>query len=1218
MADIELDSLSIDIEVNDADAVKKLKSLSDLAKGISKTSKDGGFKTVASDLERIVNVAGECGDKLKNLLPAEVVTSFTRMGTAVSSVSAGLKALENVDTTRATENISAIKTVLNSLNFGSIDTSPIDSLGYSLQYLEGSDPENMRENVEALSGLSTINMTSVANGFKSITDFANIDPQKFTDLIDKLNIDSSKLEGLKKLSEGLNGVLSSIKNSPQIDSLLILNNAIDRLTNEKETDRLSILKNALNSLSELNTGAFDNCATSLKSFQEQVWRIVEATHATADITNLTKALQGLPTGKAKKVVDNATPQVPENTQNDTSLFKVVGDGELDSFEKKIIGISDKFQAFKADGTKVAQVVSKSFGTLTKVLDFVTKSVQGVFVGMGKIAKMSFDKVKSKLSSIAKTLMKFPKLVARMGLMRLIRVGLNNVIKNLQESMNDLYQYSKIVGTQAGKSLDTIATSFQYLRRAFASVAEPLINALAPAIDFVIDKVVGLINALTQLIARITGATAWTKAVKTQKEFVTDTNKATGATKAATAALKDYTMGFDELNIIKDNDSGGSGGGVDATDYGDIFEQMTVPLDKFSWVDDIKKAIKKDDWYGVGKIIADKLNEVVERIDSVRIGEKIANVLNKATASVNGFLENFNFYKVGERIGALFSKAIYNIDFRKMGSNLILAIQGAINVARGFIENFRWTALADGIADWINGAIRSFDPELVSGTISQLISNIFSTLTTILKGVNWQQLGENIGKLVSSIDWYSITFNLGQFVSAFWGALKTTISESVANADIGGCLWNAISGAINGIGPTASGGIISFGLAFLVAPILGCFLGIPPALIPIFQVAFAVITGGIGSIAGWIIAKIQQFGETIKAFFTWLGKDIVYVIDIVCSLFTGNFEEMGKAIDKFKENNSKGWAEIKKATVLNANDMSVSVANNADRMSSCYSGFLASTLRETTSTYNELTQTVDKSLSSADKTSQNKLSSIGSSFKRIFGGISTNTKKETDTVSNSVNNSLKKVNSVATTQLNPFKKTTKNALDTVNKNFSNVFDSTGKKGVAKNISATLSTVNTTTSNQLDNIGKKLSRFATNTDSTFSNLYSGFDRLRDKQESTLNKLSGTYTITANLVKGYAEGGFVNTGEMFVARESGPELVGRIGGRSAVANTDQIVSGISYGVAQANSEQNELLRQQNEYLRGILAKDNATYLDGKQLTNSVERYQNARGRVMIKNGV
>lgn len=50
--------------------------------------------------------------------------------------------------------------------------------------------------------------------------------------------------------------------------------------------------------------------------------------------------------------------------------------------------------------------------------------------------------------------------------------------------------------------------------------------------------------------------------------------------------------------------------------------------------------------------------------------------------------------------------------------------------------------------------------------------------------------------------------------------------------------------------------------------------------------------------------------------------------------------------------------------------------------------------------------------------------------------------------------------------------------------------------------------------------------------------------------------------------AEGGFVSDGEIFVAREAGPEMVGTINGRTAVANNDQIVEAISIGVAKAMS--------------------------------------------------
>ena len=112
------------------------------------------------------------------------------------------------------------------------------------------------------------------------------------------------------------------------------------------------------------------------------------------------------------------------------------------------------------------------------------------------------------------------------------------------------------------------------------------------------------------------------------------------------------------------------------------------------------------------------------------------------------------------------------------------------------------------------------------------------------------------------------------------------------------------------------------------------------------------------------------------------------------------------------------------------------------------------------------------------------------------------------------------------------------------------------------------------------------------------------------ATINYPSGFET--------YAEGGFPATGQMFIAREAGPEMVGTIGNKSAVVNNEQIIAGISEGVADANSEQNSLIREQNTLLRALLEKESGVYLDGRSLTNSVEKYQRERGRVLITGGV
>ena len=100
-------------------------------------------------------------------------------------------------------------------------------------------------------------------------------------------------------------------------------------------------------------------------------------------------------------------------------------------------------------------------------------------------------------------------------------------------------------------------------------------------------------------------------------------------------------------------------------------------------------------------------------------------------------------------------------------------------------------------------------------------------------------------------------------------------------------------------------------------------------------------------------------------------------------------------------------------------------------------------------------------------------------------------------------------------------------------------------------------------------------------------------------------------------FAEGGFPEQGQMFIAREAGAEMVGNIGRRTAVANNEQIVESISVGVAEANSEQNALLREQNTLLRELVAKDSGVYLDGRSLSDSVDKYKREKGRVLISGG-
>jgi len=96
-------------------------------------------------------------------------------------------------------------------------------------------------------------------------------------------------------------------------------------------------------------------------------------------------------------------------------------------------------------------------------------------------------------------------------------------------------------------------------------------------------------------------------------------------------------------------------------------------------------------------------------------------------------------------------------------------------------------------------------------------------------------------------------------------------------------------------------------------------------------------------------------------------------------------------------------------------------------------------------------------------------------------------------------------------------------------------------------------------------------------------------------------------------FAQGGFPNQGQMFIAREAGPELVGTIGGRTAVANNNQIVESVSAGVYSAV----------REAMSGFTGKGNGEtnfnlYLDSRQITSAVEKVQKERGLSLINGNV
>ena len=124
----------------------------------------------------------------------------------------------------------------------------------------------------------------------------------------------------------------------------------------------------------------------------------------------------------------------------------------------------------------------------------------------------------------------------------------------------------------------------------------------------------------------------------------------------------------------------------------------------------------------------------------------------------------------------------------------------------------------------------------------------------------------------------------------------------------------------------------------------------------------------------------------------------------------------------------------------------------------------------------------------------------------------------------------------------------------------------------------------------------------------------------------------------IENYASGGYPRGSQLFWAREAGPELVGTLGGHTAVMNNDQIVASVSSGVAKAiagirfkmsapplaitgktesattsseSADNRQMINLLTQILTAIQTQDNNVYLDGEQIKNNVVRRINNHTR-------
>lgn len=864
--------------------------------------------------------------------------------------------------------------------------------------------------------------------------------------------------------------------------------------------------------------------------------------------------------------------------------------------------------------------------------------------------------------IKKTVAQLKKLegqAARVASIKAIRKAITYITKGVKEGIDSLYQWSASFGGVFASSMDRIASSSNYLKAALGTTVSPLINAVAPVVEYLTDRFVDLLNAIQKVFAALTGQGFWTKATRGTTQYA----EALGGAADAAKEMNVQLMDFDEINNIT-TPKDGSGGGGSSSDAGlnTTYEELGLP----DWAQAIKDAVDKGDWAGAGAALATKVNSVVDGINATDIGHKIAAKVNNGLSFVNGFLETTNFYNIGQKIATLLNSAFdsQGINWSLVGETVANKTNAVINTALGLLENFHftdagtaigtaignwlknlewknlgktWNTAAHGIVDFISAAVETIQPSDITNAIESFLNGLTS------KG----GLGEKIGKtmktfLTEKIPWKSIGKGVNGVVGSFLDMVTaifdqitasdvaTAIDEALAGLDLpslGTKLGGAVAAIINDIPLGSIGKVIGD-----IARAIGNFFTEAVKKIE-WGTVLSGIVDGIGGL-GWEGILALATPKVAPKIAKWLGDEIFGGETVKNGVKDGVEEAVDKAasdsnlLSKLKNNSS----------LLKLGGTIVAALGIGEAIGHAFEALVDilgdEKVQAFINTYNKGQKTTgldsdgsagytgyswhydfDKQQIVSDGTSAG--NSFGKGFatgvtpwfkkpgeayetwvKRITGrgltsGITDQGTKGGTAFSKGMTAGVIAKNSgIPNTKANITKlmqddKTFKNVGTADASSIASGIETVGntKMPAGKRVNAAVGAVKWMFGKEDwqktgEGAGKGIG----------TGIVKGIKDYVNRATITYKDVTGTtrtQLLGVNVATTKAEGGYVEAGQMFIAREAGPELVGQIGNRTAVANNDQIVAAVASGVRDANAAELAELRRQNTYLQQIAAK-------------------------------
>lgn len=731
MADVDITSLSVEISAESQGAELNIDKL---ATAISNLRTKGNVTKVVNSLDKLSGSIATLKQASAGMSGLDKITSF-------------LNGLSNVNTTASTK---SINTVVNAIKKIPAAVSGLNGVDF---YSMSGSITQLTNALAPLSILDASNLKALGSAFNVIGKVPDLtDKLKATDL-DSFASSCQKISAaLAPLASQLDKVGNAFaKLPPQLSKVVTQANRVTA-ANEKQRKSYLSLPNQMN-------GFMRNMAklVSLKAIAEYLGNAVAKFNDFYEATDLFHNAMGNLSGEADTLISKMQGLLgvdPTKAMTYMATIQSLGTSFGLTSDKAYILSKNLTQLAYDEGSYWNKNVAETFTAMSSAISGEIEPIRRLGVDLSQarlqqeLLALGFNKQVSSLSQADKAVLRYIAIMKQTA----------NVQGNLAQTIQSPANQIKILKAQ----LDMLAKSVgSLLYPAMKSILPPLIAA------------VQLIREFVQWVAKLMGVkvvfTDFTKSAGSVGGIGDAMDDTTDSTKKAAKALKDYTMGFDELNIIDPTQgSSGSGGGasagnilgdVDLSGY-DMFKQYNEEFAK--QIDAIKQKIKAmlpliatvatalatwkltnlitDIVDAISKMNALKSIVLGLGVFTVGVVLEITGIKDAIENGVNG--KNFAEIVLGALIGttgaAILGKGIAQFIVTGFGNT---AVGAAIKAAGGSTAGAIIGAAVGGVVTGI--------PMFVTG-VYDAVKNGLNTLNGILIPLGSTMAGAGIGAIIGSL------------------------------------------------------------------------------------------------------------------------------------------------------------------------------------------------------------------------------------------------------------------------------------------------------------------------------------------------------------------------------------------------------------------------------------------------------------------------------------